>query len=109
MALTRSFKETIQARVRSDATFREALLAEGIDALLDGDVESGKAVLRDFINATIGFERLALATGAPAKSLMRMFGPSGNPSARNLFAVLDALQKHEGVRLRALSLNETTT
>jgi DNA-binding phage protein len=109
MPLTRSFKETIQARVRSDAAFREALLAEGVDALLDGDVETGKAVLRDFINATIGFDQLAAATGAPAKSLMRMFGPSGNPSARNLFAALDALQKHAGVRLRALGVDQAAT
>jgi DNA-binding phage protein len=106
MALTRSFKETVQARVRSDPAFREALLAEGVDALLEGDLETGKALLRDFINATIGFDQLASATGAPAKSLMRMFGPSGNPNARNLFAVLDELQKHAGVRLRALRVAE---
>jgi hypothetical protein len=106
MALTRSFKETVQARVRSDPAFRDALLAEGVDALLEGDVDTGKALLRDFINATIGFDRLATATGAPAKSLMRMFGPHGNPNARNLFAVLDELQKHTGVRLRALGVGE---
>jgi DNA-binding phage protein len=106
MALTRSFKETVQARVRSDRAFREALLAEGVDALLEGDVEIGKALLRDFINATIGFEQLASATGAPAKSLMRMFGRSGNPNARNLFAVLDELQKYAGVHLRVLGVGE---
>jgi DNA-binding phage protein len=108
MALTRSFKETVQARVQSDPVFREALLAEGVDALLEGDVETGKALLRDFINAAIGFDRLAAATGAPAKSLMRMFGPSGNPNARNLFAVLDELQRHAGVRLRALKVGGRT-
>ncbi len=100
MALTRSFKETIQARVQRDALFREALLAEGVDAFLAGDIETGKAVLRDYINATIGFDQLAGATGTPAKSLMRMFGPSGNPNARNLFGVLGELQKQSGVHLR---------
>jgi DNA-binding phage protein len=62
-------------------------------------VETGKSVLRDYINATVGFRALAEATGTPAKSLMRMFGPSGNPSARNLFAVTAALQRDSAVAL----------
>ena len=58
MALTRNFKETIQARVERDPAFREALLKEGVECLLSGNVEAGKTVLRDYINATIGFEAL---------------------------------------------------
>jgi len=99
MALTRSFKEIVQARVQRDPAFARGLLAEGVNALLGGDVETGKAVLRDYINATVGFGALAAATGTPAKSLMRMFGPSGNPSARNLFAVIGVLQRDSGVAL----------
>ena len=100
MALTRAFKETVQARVRRDPAFREALLAEGVDALLAGDVDAGKAVLRDYINATIGFEKLSAALGKPQKSLMRMFGPSGNPTAENLFGVIGVLQAETGVHLK---------
>ncbi len=59
MALTRDFKETIQARVERDPAFREELLKEGVEYLLSGDVDTGKAVLRDYINATIGFDELA--------------------------------------------------
>jgi DNA-binding phage protein len=99
MALTRAFKETVQARAARDPAFREALLREAVAALLAGDLAAGKAVLRDTINATVGFERLAAATGVPAKSLMRMFGPAGNPRADNLFAVLGELQRATGVRL----------
>jgi len=98
MALTRDFKETIQARVRRDAAFREALLKEGIDCLLADDIETGKSVLRDYINATVGFEALGVATDRSPKSLMRMFGPEGNPQARNLFQIVAYLQKSEGVR-----------
>ncbi len=108
MALTRSFKDTIQARAQSDVAFREALLSEGVDALLAGDVDVGKAVLRDYINATIGFDRLSAATGTPSKSLMRMFGPSGNPNARNLFGVLGELQKQSGIHLHAQSMKVVT-
>ena len=100
MALTRSFKETVKARVARDPDFKQALLTEGVGALLEGDVGTGKAVLRDYINATIGFEELGRATGTPPKSLMRMFGPRGNPQARNLFAVIEHLQKQTAVRLR---------
>lgn len=99
MALTRSFKETVKARVAIDPAFRDALLTEGLAALLEGDVETGKAVLRDYINATVGFEALAAATGTPAKSLMRMFGARGNPSATNLFGVIKHLQHVSGVTL----------
>lgn len=103
MPLTRSFKETVQRRVQQDPAFAAALLAESVDAFLGGDVETGKAVLRNYINATIGFEKLATVTGTPPKSLMRMFGPSGNPNARNLFGVLGELQRQSGVHLHAQS------
>ncbi len=100
MTLTRAFKETVRARVLKEPTFRAALLKEAVDALLGGDVETGKALLRDYVNATIGFERLGAAVGVPAKSLFRMFGPRGNPQARNLFAVIEYLQAATGISLQ---------
>ncbi len=57
MPLTRDFRETIQARVQSDPAFRQELLKEGVDCLLSGEVEVGKAVLRDFIIATGGSDK----------------------------------------------------
>jgi DNA-binding phage protein len=99
MPLTRSFKETVKARAKKDAAFRAALLSEGVEALLQGDTETGKAVLRDTINATIGFGPLAEEMGLDPKSLMRMFGPSGNPTAKNLLAVIAHLQTATGVSL----------
>jgi hypothetical protein len=100
MALTRDFKETILNRVQKDKAFRRELLKEGIGCLLSGDVETGKTVLRDYIHATSGFVALADATGIPVKSLLRMFGPAGNPQAKNLFQVIAYLQKREGVHLK---------
>ncbi len=100
MPLTRSFKDTVKARAERDVIFREALLTEGVDAMLAGDVDTGRAILRDYINATVGFEKLAKDTGTPAKSLMRMFGPRGNPNARNLFSIIHCLQDASGISLR---------
>jgi len=100
MALTRDFKETIKNRIARDPIFREELLKEGIDCLLIGDVDTGKAILRDYINATIGFDALGTVTAKSPKSLMRMFGPKGNPQARNIFEIIAHLQKKEGIHLR---------
>jgi len=109
LPLTRHFKETVAARVARDPAFREALLREGIEALLAGDIGTGKAVLRDYINATVGFEALGAATGLSAKSLMRMFGPDGNPQAQNLFAVLSHLQKHANLRMEVRAVRRRRT
>jgi DNA-binding phage protein len=102
MPLTRSFRETVQARARRDRDikFRQALLSEAMQALLDGDTGEGRAALRSCINATVGFEKLGLALGRSPKSLMRMFGPSGNPTAENLLAVISLLQTETGIRLQ---------
>jgi len=99
MPLTRDFKETIQARIANDPAFPDELLREGVECLLAGELETGKAILRDYINATIGFEKLSDVTNKSAKSLMRMFGPKGNPQARNLLEVIAHLQKSGGLRM----------
>ena len=98
-AKTGSFKDLVQTSVKNDKKFAEALLREGIDAMLSGDVETGKTILRDYIKATVGFEKLGEATGTQPKSLIRMFGPRGNPQAKNLFSVLGYLQKRAGLEL----------
>jgi DNA-binding phage protein len=94
----RDFKETIRARAERDLKFRRALLREGVEAMLAGDVATAKAILRDYVNATVGFGGLAKATRIPSKSLMRMLGPAGNPRADNLFEIVSFLQRREGVR-----------
>ena len=99
MVLTRSFRDHIKAKIKSDPEFRQALFQEAVQTLLEGDVDTARTVLRDFINATIGFSALAKATRIPPKSLMRMFGPNGNPTAAHLSEVIRVLQKKTGVHL----------
>jgi len=100
MPLTRDFKETIRARAARDPKFRMELLREGVDLMLAGDVVTGKAILRDYINATVGFAEVAESTHIPPKSLMRMLGPNGNPRATNLLEIVSFLQDREGVKLK---------
>ena len=103
MPLTRQFKETVKIRARRERPFREALLREAADCLLAGDLMTGKAVLRDYVNATIGFTTLGRGVSRSPKSLMRMLGPGGNPQAASLFQMLGHLQRREGVRLSVRS------
>jgi DNA-binding phage protein len=100
MPLTHDFKETIRARAQRDPKFRQALLTEAVECVINGDLATGKAVLRDYVNATVGFQDLEKRTQIPAKSLMRMLGPKGSPSAANLSSILTALQKTEGVQFQ---------
>jgi len=92
MALTKAFKNTVQSRAEQDPKYRYGLLTDSIESMLSGDIETGKLVLRDYIKATIGFEALADLTQKPAKSLMRMLSPSGNPTASNLFSIISKLR-----------------
>ena len=99
MALTRDFRETVQARARRDGAFRKGLLSDALEAYLSGEAPLGKELLRDYINATVGFPKLAGETGIHAKTLHRMFGPDGNPTTNNLSQIVAYLQRAEGVRL----------
>jgi DNA-binding phage protein len=103
MALTRDFRETVQARVRGDQEFRRGLLSDAVESLLAGEAALGRVILRDFINATLGFPALAERTGIHVKTLHQMFGPKGNPTAANLFNIIACLQEHEGVRLQVVA------
>ncbi len=100
MALTRDFRETVVARAQRDSAFKAALLQEALQALIAGETAVGLVLLRDYVNATIGFRALAEALHMPEKSLMRMVGPNGNPRAANLFAMVGALQQKTHVEAR---------
>jgi DNA-binding phage protein len=103
MALTRDIKTTVMARVQADPQFRDAILQEGVEAMLRGDIDTGKAILRDYIKATVGFGKLGAEIGASPRSLIRMFGPAGNPQARNLFTVIRHLQRHAGLTFHVIA------
>jgi hypothetical protein len=99
MPLTRNFLDSVRARAERDPAFREAMFEEAMQALLQGDLDGGRAALRAYINATLGFEKLGVALDRSPKSLMRMFGPTGNPTAENLLGVISVLQAETGVHL----------
>jgi DNA-binding phage protein len=99
MALTRDFKETIMERAQSDPAFRVGLLTEAAECLLNDEVGVAKNLLRDYVNATLGFQKLASLTDKKPASLMRMLSDKGNPSLDNISKVIVSLRQHEGVQL----------
>jgi hypothetical protein len=102
MALTKSFNETIKSRLQQSEGLRRALLREAVGCMVSGDVETGKSVLRKYINGTIGFVQLGADLGRSPKVLMRMFSAKGNPQAKNLFEIVAYLQKIEGTVLEVV-------
>jgi DNA-binding phage protein len=99
MSLTRDFKETVLERAQRDAAFRVGLLTEAAECLLKNEVDVAKTLLRDYVNATIGFAELASRTNKKPQSLMRMLSRSGNPSLQNISLLIASLNEYEGVEL----------
>ena len=102
--VTRQSKETVIQRVQGDPTFAQALLDEAATLFLNGEPETARLILRDLVNATIGFEQLATLTEKPSKSLHRMLSPTGNPSMDNLAAIFMAVRERLQVSLQAHSV-----
>ncbi len=75
----------------------KAPFAEWFDSL------GAKVMLRDYINATVGFESVGKAVEKDPKSLMRMLSSRGNPNVKNLFSVTQFLQKKAGVQFRVVA------
>lgn len=100
MALTRDFKETVAARAQKDPKFVRALLDEAVNLFVNGEADTAKLILRDLVNATVGFETLAQEIGKPAKSLHRMLSVAGNPTMENISAIFAATQKQLGLEVR---------
>jgi DNA-binding phage protein len=101
MVLTRDFKETVKERVRRDPAFAKAMLDEAATLFLNGEPHTARLILRDLVNASVGFEALAAETNRPSKSLHRMLSENGNPSMDNLAAIFGAVRKRLGVDMEA--------
>lgn len=101
MALTRDFKQTVKDRAISDPAFAKAMLDEAATAFLNGEPQVARLILRDLVNASVGFETLAAQTNRPSKSLHRMLSENGNPSMDNLAAIFGVVGKRLGVQFEA--------
>lgn len=103
MPLTKDFNETVREHLQKSEEFRRAYLREAVNCMLSGDVDTGKSVLRKYINGTVGFIKMGEDLGRSPKTLMRMFSDKGNPQAKNLFEIFAYLQKHEGIVIEVVN------
>jgi DNA-binding phage protein len=98
--LTVPFEQLVEARVGRDEAFAMGLLEEAAQCLLSGELGTARNLIRNVIKGSIGYAELSRRTGTPETSLIRMFGPTGNPTAENLSSVFAHLQHAGGVELR---------
>jgi hypothetical protein len=99
MALTRDFKETVMSRAKKDPVFRSELIVEATNAFLSGDLDTGKSLLRDYLNATDILPTIASELDLNEKSIRRMLGPKGNPTLKNFISLLSACSRIEHLKL----------
>ena len=99
MSITRDYKDTINERVVNDPVFTAALLDEAITLFLNGEPDVARLVLRDLVNATLGFEALAIEIERPSKSLHRMLSARGNPTMDNLTKIICILRNRLGLNI----------
>ena len=100
MVLTRSFRNTVIDRARRDLEFRSSLLVECMQCCIIGDVEIGKVILRNYIHASMGFDKLSRLTGKDLKYLVQMFEPDSNPQVSDFFDIIWHIQRHDGIHIK---------
>lgn len=105
--LTRDFKETVKERAARDPAFAKAMLDEAATAFLNGEPHVARLILRDLVNASVGFEDLAAETKRPSKSLHRMLSEKGNPSMDNLAAIFGVVGRRLGVQFEVQGVKST--
>jgi len=103
--LTVASEETVRIRIRRDSEFAAAMLDESISLFVNGESDISRLMLRDLVNATIGFEQLAAVTDRPSKSLHRMLSVKGNPTMDNLSAIIVALRK--AMKVKSIEVTST--
>ena len=74
------------------AIFHTLFLNDGPDV--------ARLVLRNLVNATIGFEALAVEVGKPSKSLHRMLSARGKPTMDNLTRIIGILRQQLGLEIQ---------
>ena len=99
MPITKDYKETVNERLHHDSEFAVALLDEAMTLFLNGEPDVARLILRDLVNATVGFETLASETTKPSKSLHRMLSAKGNPTMDNLTTILKVLRQKLNVNI----------
>lgn len=93
MDLIKDSKPTVVARAERDPKFAVALLNEAANHFLGGEPAIARTILRDLVDATVGFEFLAQRMLSPTHSVRRMLCAHGDPSMEKLATIFVSLQE----------------
>lgn len=96
--LTKDVNEMSEEEIQSDSDLAIAILEEAISVFINGEPDVARLMLRNLVNATVGFETLATKTDKPSKSLHRMLSAKGNPTMDNLVAIVSVLREQLKVK-----------
>ena len=97
--LTISNHQATVESLRDRPDHRAAMLAEGIQCMLNGEIEVGRGLVRYCIEANMDYTGLADITGQPVESLTLMFGRGGNPKLQEFFDAIASIARREGIEL----------
>ena len=108
MPLSREFKTLVVARAEKDAQFRRGLITEALSMILRGEITAGRLMIRDYINATGSMNDIAAKLGKQKPAIVRMLGPSGNPTLESFIPVVKACAEREQIEryIRELRLDQ---
>lgn len=96
MALTIDYKEGVLKDLRENPEMAREYYREAVRAIINGETDTGGVMLRDLVNAGIGFQRLAQETGIRAPNLHRALSPDGNPTMRTFGKIAAAISAFMG-------------
>lgn len=85
--------------LRDRPEHRTAILAEGIQCMLNGEIEVGRGMVKYCVDADLDYSGLADITGQPVESVTLMFGRGSNPKLQEFFEAVSCISRREGIEL----------
>lgn len=99
--------EIIVEQLSNDREFLKEHLRNAVTALFNTEeIGVGCLMLRDIVNATIGFPELAGSLGKSDKGLMQMLSSGSNPTITNLSSIIGEILKHEGLTFKGAEIED---
>lgn len=94
--------------LQNDREFLRAYIADAISSLFKNEHAVACLMLRDIVNATIGFPELAEKLGKKdkGKGLMQMLTKTSNPAVKNLFGIIAEIMEYESFEFAGADIED---
>lgn len=98
---TMSYNTMLKNMVAENPNMVAEMLEGALNLILSGEVDAGRILLKNYVDVTIGFPELARRIGKDEKNLRRSLSERGNPTANNLFNIVQACASASNVTISA--------